>query len=87
MDEWIVNLYKNNKIVFFLLIPIVLLVVFRNVVIDLLVGSAHKVADEAKKKDDVLKADETKANDAADALRNQANAPKDDTVDENWNKK
>ena len=55
MDQWIKNLWNNNKIVFFLLIPVVLLVLFKNVIFAFLANSVKGEVKDAIKKDDELK--------------------------------
>lgn len=89
MDEWAKNLWNNNKIVFFLLIPVILLIFFRNVIIDLLIKDSRKIGNEAEEKDRKLSQDETKANTQAnqiiaDADKKSENKPE---VGEDWNKK
>lgn len=91
MDERIKNLWANNKIVFFLLIPLIGLWFARNVIIGLLVDSGNKVVGDATQKSDALKHDQ----DVAAAQADQKKADADATaaaseakpVGEDWNKK
>lgn len=88
LDEKIKNLWNNNKIVFFLLIPLIALWYFRNVIIDLLVSSGNKVVTDTTKKSDELKHDQTVANTKADQIIADADAAaaKKPLVGEDWNK-
>lgn len=89
MDEWAKNLWNNNKIVFFLAIPILLLVYFRSFVINLLLHDSRKLAADAEAKDKVLTQQATQANAQADQLVDDAqklNQNKQE-VTEDWNKK
>lgn len=88
MDAWISALWNKNKIVFFLLLPIVVLYFCRNIIISLLVNSARKVSNEAKKQDEKLKDEQVDLNNKADNLRDNANSPKDTAEkDEEWYKR
>jgi len=94
MDEKIKNLWANNKILFFLLIPLILVFVFHKVIFELLVGSAKGIAGDAKKEDDALKAVVNKANQEAavakaqaDALDDQIKNRKESDIPLDWNKK
>ena len=88
MDEKIKNLWNNNRLVFFLLIPFIALFFLRNILIDMLVSSGNKVVSDTSKKSDELKQEsviaDTKANqiieDADEARKDQ---PK---VGEDWDK-
>lgn len=89
MDEKIKNLYNNNKIVFFLLVPLIALYFCRNILIGLLVDNGNKIAGEAAKKSDELKSEEVAANSKADQIiadadKHAADKP---AVGEDWNKK
>ena len=88
MDEKIKNLWINNKVLFFILIPLIAVFFLRNIIIDLLISGGHKALDEAKKKSDELKNDSSVANTKAnqiieDANKASENKPK---VTEDWNK-
>jgi len=89
MDEKIKSLWANNKIVFFLLIPLIALWFARNAIISLLVSSGNKVVGDATTKSDQLKQEETVANAKADQLKADADKARQDTpkADEDWNKK
>lgn len=78
--------YKGFLIGFGILI---LIFKFREVIIDLLVSSAHKTVSDATKQDAKLRAEENQANDQANKLRDQANSLDDNkpVIDEDWNKK
>jgi cell division protein FtsL len=93
MDQWITNLWQKNKIVFFLLIPIILLVVFKNVIFAFLARSVKNEVKDAVKKDDELKKEQEslvneseKQKASADAIENQIknNA---ESVSDDWHKK
>lgn len=88
MDSWIKKLWKNNKIAFFLLIPVILLVVFRNVVIDILVKDSRRIANETEDKDKELAEAIIKANTKADQIKDDANKLSVDKppVNEDWHK-
>lgn len=91
MDEKIKSLWQNNKILFFLLIPLIVLWFARNLIIELLVSSGNKIVGDTTAKSDVLKQDQT----VADAQANQIKADADaaaaaaqkEPVGEDWNKK
>lgn len=90
MDKWLKGLWNNNKILFFILIPLVILVFFKDLILDLLIGNARKVANEAKKKDEELKNEEDKINNEANRIKTEADRIEDDInkteVDEDWHK-
>jgi len=94
MDEKIKNLWNNNKLLFFILLPLVLLFVFRDLVLSLLIGSARRVTGAAKAEDEKLKsessqiereADKTKVE--ADEISKRIENRKEDDISEDWNKK
>lgn len=89
MDEKIKALWANNKIVFFLLIPLIALWFARNVLIDLLVSSGNKVVGDATQKSEALKSDQDVANAKADQIIKDADtaAKNKPAVDEDWDKK
>lgn len=68
---------------------IVLIVEYRDILIDLLVNSSKRQVDSAKKEDQELADKENKANNAANALVDAANklAQTQEQVDDDWNKK
>ena len=78
--------YKGFLIGFGILI---LIFKFREVIIDILVGSAHNTVQDATKQDQVLRGEEKAANDQANELRKQASdvAVNKPVIDEDWNKK
>lgn len=94
MDEKIKNLWNNNKLLFFLLLPIILIFVFRDLVISILIGSARKTAEEAKREDANLQSQANQADRDADKLKGQVDNLEDDIkkrnendIGEDWNKK
>ncbi len=89
MDERIKNLWNNDKLEFFLLIPLIALYFARNVIIDLLVSSGNKIAGDATQKSDALKHDATVASTRADQIIQDANqaAANKPVVTEDWFKK
>ena len=83
------SVWTNNKI-FFIIFGVVLLVIkFRNVIIDLLLSSAKQIEADAKKEDSKLASQENQANTEADKLVQQAQEEpaKQPPVDVNWYKK
>jgi len=91
MESWLNNARSNSKVLFYLLIPLVLIFVFRDLLLSVLIGSARKMADEAKKKDAELKAEEDKLNSEADRLKSEADRIEDEIKkgndDEDWHRK
>ena len=91
MDEKIKSLWANNKIIFFLLIPLIALWFGRNLIIDLLVSNSNKTVGDTTGKSDSLKHDEIVANSQANQIKADADAQvtatKSDLVTEDWNKK
>lgn len=83
------TLWKNHKGFLIGFGVLILIIKFREVIIDILVSSSKTVLEDAKKKDSSLRADENAANNAANKLIDDAkkldeNKPK---VDEDWYKK
>jgi zona occludens toxin (predicted ATPase) len=94
MDEKIKGLWNSNKILFFLLIPIILIFVFRDLIMSILIGSARKVSENAKKEDEQLKskADEAERQSElekqkADLIADRIENRKEEDVSEDWHKK
>lgn len=89
MDEKISNLWKTNKIAFFLLLIPIGLWFARNIIIDLLVKSGNKVVGDATTQSEVLKNESTVANTKADQIIADADAQAaaKPAVGEDWNKK
>jgi len=91
------ELYEKNKLLFSLVIviaaPLLLLILFKDLLLKMIAGSADKLVTETKQKDEALKAEQDKANveanahkEKADSLGAQADqAQKDDDAD--WHKK
>lgn len=78
--------YKGFLIVFSVLI---LIFKFREVIIDILISSAHKTVSDATKQDSKLHGEENAANDQANSLRKEASdmANNKPVINEDWNKK
>ncbi len=88
MNDKIKNLWNNNRLVFFLLIPFIALFFLRNILIDMLVSSGNKVVSDTSKKSDELKQEsvvaDTKANQIIeDADKARKDQPK---VGQDWDK-
>lgn len=95
MLTWIENLFKTNKIAFWALIiilaPILIMIVFKNVMMGYLATKINKTTQDAQKKDQTLTtavtnltAQAAQDQQAADALAKEA---QNDTVDADWNVK
>lgn len=91
MDNFFSNLWKNNKILFFILIPLVVVWFFKDLILKLIVGVANKELQNAKEKDSSIKQEQDKANDAADAHKANSDKLEQDigkiSEDEEWHKK
>ena len=91
MNKWIIDLWENNKILFWILIPLVLIVFFKDLILDLLIGSARRISNAARQKDESLKSKEDRANNEANRLRDEANRIQNeiDNINpgEDWNNK
>jgi hypothetical protein len=91
MDNFISNLWKNNKIFFFILLPLVIIWFFKDLILKLIVGVSNKELDNANKADAKLQQEQNKINDQANV--HKANADKlEDKIkniseDEEWHKK
>ena len=79
---------------FFLLIPLVLIVFFKDLIFSLLVGSARKVTEEAREKDKPLEAEANKLNEEANKLKTEADSignniddRKENDISVDWHKK
>lgn len=83
------DLWNNHKIFLILFGLVIVIVKFREVLIDLLISGGKKDMEEARKKDAVLANEENRAKSDADALVKKAQeAPsKEQPVDTDWNKK
>jgi len=82
-------LWEKNKILFFILIPLILIVKFRDILISLIVSGGKKALEDAQKKDGELAATEVNANNQANKLVEDAKklAENKTPVDEDWYKK
>lgn len=83
------ELWADHKI-FFIIFGVLLIVVkFRDLIIDILVSSAKRTVDSAKKEDSQLAKQEGDASKAADDLVAKANseAGKEQPISDDWNKK
>lgn len=100
MDAWLKNfwakinadikdLWNNNKIFFIIFGILILIVKFRDILINILVSGGKAEMDKATKQDEKLAVEENKAKTDADKLVEQAKEElnKEKPVDENWNKK
>lgn len=91
MDSWIEKLWNNNKIFFFLLLPIILIVLFKDLLLDLVIGSARKILNDAKKKDEGLRSEQEWAEAIANEKKKQADElgkqAENVDEDENWHKR
>src|SRR6185369_955058 len=98
MDEKIKNLWNNYRILFWILFPLIALVVlvftFRDLILALLIGSARKTSEEAKKQDQTLQnqineqekqaaLEQQKADDA----QKRIDGRKDSDISDDWYKK
>lgn len=83
------TLWKEYRAFLIVFGIIILIVKFRDVIIDLIVGSAKQTVDNTEKKDAQLKSEEKQANDQANQLRQEANTLSDNQapVTDDWNKK
>jgi len=84
------NVLWNQYRLFFIGFGILILVVrFKDVIIDLLVANSKKTFDNAVKQDTILRNQETQYNNQANQLRNEANQLSENkpTVGEDWNLK
>lgn len=98
MDEKIKNLWNNNKLLFWILSPIILLLVlvlvFRDVVMAFLIGSARKTSQEARdaskgleEKVHQTEMEAAKSQAEADAAKKRIEERKESDISEDWNKK
>ena len=70
--DWTVSLWNKNKWLFFLFIPVVLIILFKDVILAVLQGQIHALVETAKKKDAELKAEANKMNNEANKLKADA---------------
>lgn len=98
MDEKLKEYWNNNKLMFFLVvIPItlgIILFTLRDLIFAMLVGSARKTAEEAKKEDSKLQntanqaeLEAAKTQAAADAAAQRISNRREEDISEDWNKK
>lgn len=69
-----IKLWKEKKWLFFLLLPVILIVMFRDVLISLIAAGGHKKVDEADVKDRDLAKKANEANVKADVIKAEADA-------------
>lgn len=93
MDQWIKNLWNKNKIIFFLLIPVVLLVVFKDLVFSFLASQVRKDIKDTVNKDDELKSkqddlvkESEKQKALADAKEEEIKNREASDISEDWHK-
>lgn len=91
MNDFFKGLWKDNKILFILLIPVIVLYFLRDIIINLLISSSRKISKEARKRDDELRAEQDRLDSAANAKRKEAEKReeeiKDLPEDEDWHKR
>lgn len=94
MDEKLKELWEKNKILFFLLIPVVLLILFKDIVLGFLIGSARRLVDKSKEKDAELDKQAALADAESERLKAEAKELDDkiknrdeDDISANWHKK
>lgn len=83
------EVWSKNKILFFIIIPLIILVKFRDILIQLIVSSAKRLMKETREKDAQLRNEANAANQQANDLVKKADAADDNKppVDEDWHKK
>lgn len=83
------TLWKNHRWFLIGFGLLILVIKFREVIIDILVSSSKTVMNDARKNDAQLRNDQNQANDAANKLIDDANkmAENKPDVDEDWHKK
>lgn len=83
------TLWNDHKVFLICFGALILIVKFRDVLIDILVASAKSLLKDTKAKDAVLANEEQKAKDDADALVRKAKEEplKEQPVDDDWYKK
>ncbi len=83
------DLWNNHKVFFVIFGALLLIVKFRDVLIDLLVSSAKNTLEDAKKEDGKLEGEENRAKSDADKLVQAAKEEplKEKPVDADWYKK
>lgn len=92
--SWVEKLWENNKILFFLLLPITLVALFYKFYMDYNMMMAEKELKETQSKDDKLKAEQDELNNKANEHLNKANESaqkvkdrENEEVDLEWHKK
>lgn len=82
------TLWNNHKLFLIFFGGLILIVKFRDVLIDILVSSSKKLLQDTKDKDTVLAGEEQKAKDDANALVQKAKEEplKEKPVDDDWYK-
>jgi hypothetical protein len=90
MNKWIKDLWNNNKLLFFILIPIVILVFFNDIIMQLIASGARKEVNKTKSKDDQLKTELKELDEKANMHKKNADNIRDERdnveVDEDWYK-
>lgn len=96
MDEFlkklntpIKELWASNRVFLISAFVLILIVKFHDAIFDAIVSSSKKLLEDSTKKDQVLRTEETSANNQANQLVEQANKLDDNKtkVDDDWNKK
>lgn len=89
--SWAKDLWSKNKLLFCLLIPLILLVVFKDLIMDYLIGSSRKLVNKTKEEDQKLKAESDKAQQEANDLKESADNKEEQInnlpEDEDWHKR
>jgi hypothetical protein len=95
-DQWakvnqdLKTLWNNNRIFLILLIPVILIIKFRSILIDIIVNASKQQIQNAQNKDAKLKGKEDQANAQANQLVDEANklgSQERPPVDADWYKK
>ncbi len=85
------KLWKEHKVWFFVLLPLIPLIFFKDLIFQMIVGSAKEEVKEAEKKDKKLKDDIKKENEKIDDLQDENERLEEEkdnvNVSEDWHKK
>jgi hypothetical protein len=89
LSQPVTTLWQESRVFLLVFGIIILIVKFRDVIIDLILGEAKHQVDTATKTDAQLKSQENAANDQANQLRKEADTLSDNLppVTDDWNKK
>lgn len=83
------SLWNSNKLYFYLIGTVLIIIKFRELLINMLVSSSKVIFSSSQKKDDLLSSQEKTDNKEADRLVEEASKlpSEEKPVDENWYKK